>query len=123
MQNEAADMGTGFVTEAFGAQAGQAAVSCYRISEVGAAPISRSVGNGRSEICWAVVTNDGGREWVALSDRLVGGSSRDYGRARCKLRRTAWNPSRYSTAAVRPTCRSGSDWRAMSHSGAVGDYA
>jgi 6-phosphogluconolactonase len=47
------------VTEAFGAQAGKAAVSSYRISGAGAAPVSRSVGNGRSEICWAVVTNDG----------------------------------------------------------------
>jgi 6-phosphogluconolactonase len=47
------------VTEAFGAQTGKAAVSSYRISEAGAAPVSRSVGNGRSEICWAVVTNDG----------------------------------------------------------------
>jgi len=47
------------VTEAFGAQAGKAAVSSYRITDNGAAPISRSVGNGRSEICWAVVTNDG----------------------------------------------------------------
>ena len=47
------------VTEAFGAQAGKAAASSYRISEAGAAPVSRSVGNGRSEICWAVVTNDG----------------------------------------------------------------
>src|SRR6266487_1796076 len=47
------------VTEAFDAQAGKAAVSSYRISEAGAAPVSRSVGNGRSEICWAVVTNDG----------------------------------------------------------------
>lgn len=47
------------VTEAFGAQTGKAAVSSYRISEAGAAPVSRSVGNGRSEICWAVVTNNG----------------------------------------------------------------
>ena len=47
------------VTEAFGAQAGKAAVSSYRITEAGAAPVSRSVGNGRSEICWAVVTSDG----------------------------------------------------------------
>jgi 6-phosphogluconolactonase len=39
------------VTEAFGAQAGKAAVSSYRISEAGAASVSRSVGNGRSEIC------------------------------------------------------------------------
>ena len=47
------------VTEAFGAQAGKAAASSYRISDAGAAPVSRSVGNGRSEICWAVVTSDG----------------------------------------------------------------
>jgi len=47
------------VTEAFGAQAGKAAVSSYRITGDGAAPVSRSVGNGRSEICWAVVTSDG----------------------------------------------------------------
>jgi DNA-binding beta-propeller fold protein YncE len=47
------------VTEAFGAQAGKAAASSYRIGDAGAAPISRSVGNGRSEICWAVVTSDG----------------------------------------------------------------
>jgi 6-phosphogluconolactonase len=47
------------VAEAFGAQAGKAAASSYLISDAGAAPISRSVGNGRSEICWAVVTNDG----------------------------------------------------------------
>ena len=47
------------MTEAFGARAGKAAVSSYRIGEAGAAPVSRSVGNGRSEICWAVVTSDG----------------------------------------------------------------
>jgi 6-phosphogluconolactonase (cycloisomerase 2 family) len=47
------------VTEAFGAQLGKAAASSYRIGDAGAAPISRSVGNGRSEICWAVVTSDG----------------------------------------------------------------
>jgi 6-phosphogluconolactonase len=47
------------VTEAFGAQAGKAAASSYRISDAGVAPVSRSVGNGRSEICWAVVTSDG----------------------------------------------------------------
>ena len=47
------------MTEAFGAQVGKAAASSYRLGEAGAAPISRSVGNGRSEICWAVVTNNG----------------------------------------------------------------
>ena len=47
------------VTEAFGAQTGKAAASSYRVSGGAATPISRSIGNGRSEICWAVVTNDG----------------------------------------------------------------
>lgn len=45
------------VTEAFGVQIGKAA-SSYLLSERGLAPVSRSVGNGRSEICWAVATND-----------------------------------------------------------------
>jgi 6-phosphogluconolactonase (cycloisomerase 2 family) len=47
------------VTEAFGAQKGKAAASSYRLAGRSAEPVSRSVGNGRSEICWAVVTNDG----------------------------------------------------------------
>jgi 6-phosphogluconolactonase len=46
------------VTEAFGAQQGKAAVSSYLLSAGGLAPVSRSVGNGRSEICWAVATKD-----------------------------------------------------------------
>jgi 6-phosphogluconolactonase (cycloisomerase 2 family) len=46
------------VTEAFGAQVGKAAASSYVISNDGVAPVSRSVGNGRSEICWATVTSD-----------------------------------------------------------------
>jgi 6-phosphogluconolactonase len=47
------------VTEAFGAQKGKAAASSYRLTGTTAKPVSRSVGNGRSEICWAVVTKDG----------------------------------------------------------------
>jgi 6-phosphogluconolactonase (cycloisomerase 2 family) len=47
------------VTEAFGAQPGKAAASSYVINDQGVAPVSRSVGNGRSEICWAVTTHDG----------------------------------------------------------------
>src|SRR5512132_1529394 len=50
--------GTLVVTEAFGAQIGKAAASSYRINGGSATPVSRSVGNGRSEICWAVVSND-----------------------------------------------------------------
>jgi 6-phosphogluconolactonase len=51
--------GTLVVTEAFGAQRGKAAASSYAPGNGSLAPVSRSVGNGRSEICWAVVTNDG----------------------------------------------------------------
>jgi 6-phosphogluconolactonase len=47
------------VTEAFGAQKGKAAATSYRLAGTHVTPVSRSVGNGRSEICWAVVTNDG----------------------------------------------------------------
>jgi 6-phosphogluconolactonase len=47
------------VTEAFGAAKGKAAASSYRLASGEARPVSRSVGNGRSEICWAVVTQDG----------------------------------------------------------------
>ncbi|MGH3066218.1 MAG: lactonase family protein, partial [Gaiellaceae bacterium] len=46
------------VTEAFGAQMGKAAASSYLLSGGRTEPVSRSVANGRSEICWAVITND-----------------------------------------------------------------
>ena len=47
------------VTEAFGAAKGRAAVSSYRVDEGGAEVVTSSVGNGRSEICWAVASADG----------------------------------------------------------------
>jgi 6-phosphogluconolactonase (cycloisomerase 2 family) len=47
------------VTEAFGAAKGKAAASSYRLGDGAATPVSRSIGNGRSEICWAVATHDG----------------------------------------------------------------
>jgi 6-phosphogluconolactonase len=50
--------GTLLVTEAFGAQKGKAAASSYRVGAGTATPVSRSIGNGRSEICWAVVKDD-----------------------------------------------------------------
>ena len=49
-----ADNQTLVVTEAFRAQVGKAAASSYRLTARGLAPVSRSVGNGRSAICWAV---------------------------------------------------------------------
>jgi 6-phosphogluconolactonase len=51
--------GTLVVTEAFGARPGKAAASSYRLMPMAAEPVSASIGNGRSEICWAVVTNEG----------------------------------------------------------------
>ena len=47
------------VTEAFRAQKGAAAASSYLVSGTDVTPVTASAGNGRSEICWAVVTPDG----------------------------------------------------------------
>jgi 6-phosphogluconolactonase (cycloisomerase 2 family) len=47
------------VTEAFGAAKGKAAASSYRVDGRGAEVVTGSVGNGRSEICWAVSSADG----------------------------------------------------------------
>jgi 6-phosphogluconolactonase (cycloisomerase 2 family) len=52
--------GTLVVTEAFGGAAGQAAASSYAVSGAGAPTVvSGSVGDTRSEVCWAAITNDG----------------------------------------------------------------
>ena len=50
--------GTLIVTEAFGAEKGAAAASSYAIEEGSLVARTSSVGNGRSEICWAVITPD-----------------------------------------------------------------
>ena len=50
--------GTLVVTEAFGAEKGAAAASSYTIEDGTLVACTSSVGNGRSEICWAVVTPD-----------------------------------------------------------------
>jgi DNA-binding beta-propeller fold protein YncE len=50
--------GTLVVTEAFRAEKGAAAASSYLVSHGTLMPVTQSVGNGRSEICWAVVTKD-----------------------------------------------------------------
>jgi len=51
--------GTLVVTEAFRAEKGAAAASSYRVAGDMITPVTASVGNGRSEICWAVITSDG----------------------------------------------------------------
>jgi 6-phosphogluconolactonase len=48
--------GTLVVSEAFRAEKGAAAASSYAIEDGTLEPRTSSVGNGRSEICWAVVT-------------------------------------------------------------------
>jgi 6-phosphogluconolactonase len=50
--------GTMVVTEAFGAQTGKAAASSYVLDDGSVTSVTRSAGNGRSEICWAVISSD-----------------------------------------------------------------
>jgi 6-phosphogluconolactonase len=48
------------VTEAFGGEIGKAAASSYALSEPGRLePVSGSVADTRSEVCWAAATKDG----------------------------------------------------------------
>jgi 6-phosphogluconolactonase len=52
--------GAMIVTEAFGGEIGAAAAASYSLTEPGRlAPVSGSVGDTRSEVCWAVVSHDG----------------------------------------------------------------
>ena len=66
--------GTLVVTEAFGAAKGAAAVSSYRLDGTQLTPVTRSAGNGRSEICWAVATGDG--RWAFTTNFADGAVSR-----------------------------------------------
>jgi 6-phosphogluconolactonase (cycloisomerase 2 family) len=52
------------VTEAFGGQVGAAATSSYALDGGELRPVSPSVGNTRSEVCWAIVSADGRYAWV-----------------------------------------------------------
>jgi len=48
------------VTEAFGGAVGAAAASSYSLTDPGKpTPVSGSIADTRSEVCWAAVTNDG----------------------------------------------------------------
>ena len=52
--------GSLIVTEAFGGEIGAAAASSYAVTGAGElTPVSGSVGDTQSEVCWAAVTNDG----------------------------------------------------------------
>lgn len=50
--------GTLVVAEAFDAQMGMAAASSYVTHSPDLQPVSRSIGNGRSEICWTAISKD-----------------------------------------------------------------
>ena len=71
--------GTLVVTEAAGAQAGEASVSSYAS---GLQPVSRAVKNTRSEVCWAAATPNGKFVYVtnfgdnSISTYSVGGDGR-----------------------------------------------
>jgi 6-phosphogluconolactonase (cycloisomerase 2 family) len=47
------------VTEAFGGEIGAAAASSYSLTDGGLRPVSASIADTRSEVCWAAVTRDG----------------------------------------------------------------
>jgi 6-phosphogluconolactonase len=47
------------VTEAFGGEIGKASASAYSLAAGRLEPVSASVANTRSEVCWAVATPDG----------------------------------------------------------------
>lgn len=68
------------VTEAFGGEVGAAAASSYALAEPGKlAPVSASVGDTRSEVCWAATTADGRYAFVTnfgdgtISSYAIGG--------------------------------------------------
>lgn len=63
--------GTLVVTEAFGAEKGAAAASTYAVDGATITALTKSAGNGRSEICWAVVA-PGGR--FALTTNFADGA-------------------------------------------------
>jgi 6-phosphogluconolactonase len=49
------------VSEAFGGEPGRSAVSSYAVKDSSLSPVSRSIANGRTALCWAVVSPDGRR--------------------------------------------------------------
>ena len=51
--------GTLVVTEAVGGEIGAASASTYTVTPTGVEAISRTIGDTRSEVCWAAVTKDG----------------------------------------------------------------
>jgi 6-phosphogluconolactonase len=52
------------VTEAFGGAVGKAAASSYSLDGATLRPVSGSVADTRSEVCWAIASKDGRFVWV-----------------------------------------------------------
>jgi 6-phosphogluconolactonase len=52
------------VTEAFGGAVGKAAASSYSLDGAALRPVSGSVADTRSEVCWAIASKDGRFVWV-----------------------------------------------------------
>ena len=52
------------VTEAFGGAVGKAAASSYSLDGASLRPVSGSVADTRSEVCWAIASKDGRFVWV-----------------------------------------------------------
>jgi 6-phosphogluconolactonase len=94
--------GAMIVTEAFGGEIGAAAASSYEITAAGAVtPVSGSVGDTRSEVCWAAVTKDGRFAYVTnFGDGTV--SSYEIGdRGALQLRNAVAGSTRLGEKGVR----------------------
>ena len=64
--------GAMIVTEAFGGDVGAAAASSYSLTDPGTlVPVSASVGDTRSEVCWAAVTKDSRYAFVSQESKGV----------------------------------------------------
>jgi 6-phosphogluconolactonase len=90
------------VTEAFGGEIGAAAASSYVITAAGAlTPVSGSIGDTRSEVCWAAVTRDGRFAYVTnFGDGTV--SSYEIGdRGALKLRNAVAGSTRLGEKGIR----------------------
>jgi hypothetical protein len=81
------------VTEAFGGQVGAAAASSYRLNGA-MAPVSASVQNTRSEVCWAAVSKDGQFAYVT--------NFGDKGHQRRPLVKALVDPNSRDVFAVQP---------------------
>jgi 6-phosphogluconolactonase len=94
--------GAVIVTEAFGGTVGAAAASSYSLTAPeGLAPVSGSVGDTRSEVCWAAVTRDGRFAFVTNFGDGTISSYRIAGDGRLELREAVAGATRLGQPGVR----------------------